>query len=58
MDIKQNSSFIEKELGWSPKHSFDKGIEKTIKWYLNNKNWCDRTLIKSGYEGQRLGKGM
>lgn len=26
-------------LGWRPKHMFDDGIKKTIKWYLNNKQW-------------------
>jgi dTDP-glucose 4,6-dehydratase len=30
---------IEKTLGWKPKHSFDIGLEKTIQWYLENKDW-------------------
>ena len=29
-----NISKIENELGWSPKESFDSGINKTIEWYL------------------------
>ena len=33
-----DSSKIRK-LGWEPKTSFEKGIEKTIKWYLENKSW-------------------
>ena len=33
-------------MGWSPKHNFEKGIEKTIKWYIENKRWIEN--IKSG----------
>ncbi|MBW9221288.1 dTDP-glucose 4,6-dehydratase [Methanothermococcus sp. SCGC AD-155-M21] len=29
------------ELGWKPKYSFDKGIENTVQWYLNNKWWWE-----------------
>lgn len=35
-----------KELGWKPKHSFETGIEETIRWYLDNKYWWTR--IQSG----------
>jgi dTDP-glucose 4,6-dehydratase len=31
-------SKIKTELGWNPKFSFENGIEKTIKWYENNRN--------------------
>ena len=34
------------ELGWRPEHSFETGIQETIKWYLNNKEWWTR--IQSG----------
>jgi len=30
-----DSSKIKKELGWEPKYTFDKGIDKTIDWYIN-----------------------
>lgn len=33
-----DSSKILSELGWKPSLQFEEGIEKTIKWYLNNKN--------------------
>jgi len=36
---------IEKELGWTPKISFDEGIKETIKWYLENESWW-RPLLK------------
>lgn len=32
---------IKEELGWEPETAFEVGIEKTIKWYLDNKNWMD-----------------
>ena len=32
---------IKKELSWEPSLQFEEGIEKTIKWYLENKDWMD-----------------
>lgn len=37
---------IEKDLGWRPKESFETGIRKTIRWYLDNREWIDN--IRSG----------
>ncbi len=34
-----NSKKIMKELGWKPKTTFIKGLEKTIDWYLENKSY-------------------
>ena len=34
-----NSSKIRTNLKWSQKVDFDKGLEKTINWYLTNKSW-------------------
>ena len=34
-----DASKIEKDLNWKPKETFKSGIEKTIDWYLGNKNW-------------------
>lgn len=39
-------SKIKEELGWYPETSFEKGIIKTIKWYLKNKQWMEE--ITSG----------
>jgi len=36
-----DSSKIEKELGWSPKETFETGIRKTIQWYLENSQWVE-----------------
>ena len=37
---------ITTELGWEPETSFEKGMKKTIEWYLDNQNWMND--IKSG----------
>ncbi|MBU4287276.1 MAG: dTDP-glucose 4,6-dehydratase, partial [Proteobacteria bacterium] len=39
-------SKLQRELGWQPDESFESGIRKTIKWYIDNKGWVDR--VKSG----------
>jgi dTDP-glucose 4,6-dehydratase len=43
-----DSSKIMKELGWTPKYQFDGGIEKTIKWYVENESWW-RRIMKGEY---------
>ena len=47
-------SKIKKELNWQPQETFETGIRKTVKWYLENKDWCERVQDRS-YQGQRLG---
>ena len=37
---------MQSELGWSPQHDFQSGIEHTIQWYLGHRDWCDR--VRSG----------
>ncbi|MGR0480295.1 MAG: dTDP-glucose 4,6-dehydratase [Candidatus Electronema sp. V4] len=34
-----DASKIAKELGWRPKMTFEQGIEKTVDWYLHNREW-------------------
>jgi len=36
-----DSSKIERELGWTPKETFETGIRKTIQWYLDNPQWVE-----------------
>ncbi|MCF6301282.1 MAG: dTDP-glucose 4,6-dehydratase [Proteobacteria bacterium] len=49
-----DSSKLQNELGWQPQETFDSGIRKTLRWYLENKQWLKR--VKNGsYQGQRLG---
>ena len=41
-----DSTKLKNELGWEPSLQFEEGIEKTVKWYLENKEWMDN--ITSG----------
>lgn len=50
-----DSTKLQKELGWEPSLQFEEGIEKTVKWYLDNQEWLDN--VTSGdyqkyYENQ------
>ncbi len=36
-----DSSKLKNELGWEPSLQFEEGIEKTVRWYLDNKDWVD-----------------
>jgi dTDP-glucose 4,6-dehydratase len=46
---------ISTELGWQPRHSFDSGLEATVRWYLENLDWCAAVREQGGYAGGRLG---
>lgn len=37
-----DNSLIEKDLAWHPKESFVTGLEKTVRWYLENPEWVER----------------
>lgn len=54
-----DSTKIQTELGWKPKHTFEQAMENTVNWYVNNREWWER--IKSGeymkyYEEQYGGR--
>jgi dTDP-glucose 4,6-dehydratase len=36
-----DSTKLKKELGWEPSLQFEEGIEKTVRWYLDNQEWID-----------------
>ena len=44
---------LETELGWRAHDNFDSGIEKTVRWYLENEWWW--RPLRDRYDGQRLG---
>lgn len=44
---------LETELGWSARENFDSGIEKTVRWYLDNEWWWGP--LRERYAGERLG---
>ena len=37
-----DSTKLHRELGWEPSLQFEEGIEKTVKWYLENQEWLDQ----------------
>jgi len=39
-----DSAKLMADLNWEPEYSFDRAIQDTIKWYLDNKNWWERIL--------------
>jgi dTDP-glucose 4,6-dehydratase len=36
-----DSTKLKNELGWEPSLQFEEGIEKTVKWYLENEEWMN-----------------
>ena len=46
---------IRDELGWEPKEDFESGFRKTVKWYLDNREWTDR-ILSGDYQLERLGQ--
>jgi len=47
---------IRQELGWQPAHHFEAGLAKTVRWYLDNRAWCE--AVHAGrYQRERLGLG-
>ncbi len=45
---------LQRELGWKPEETFATGIRKTVRWYLDHREWVER--VTSGeYRGERLG---
>lgn len=49
-----DASRLERELGWVPTETFDSGLEKTVRWYVENEAWW-RPLREAVYAGERLG---
>ncbi len=54
-----DSTKLQKELGWEPSLQFEEGIEKTVRWYLENQDWLDNitsgeymSYYKEMYEGR------
>lgn len=49
-----DASKIKRDLGWAPAETFESGIRKTIGWYLENSDWCEK-IRAAKYSGERLG---
>jgi dTDP-glucose 4,6-dehydratase len=49
-----DASKIRRELGWQPTETFESGLAKTVRWYLDN-DWWWRPIRDGRYAGERLG---
>ena len=49
-----DASKIGRDLGWKPLETFESGLEKTVHWYLENREWWQRVLDGS-YRLERIG---
>ena len=50
-----DSRKIRRELGWAPRISIDNGLERTVRWYLDHREWCQR--VSEGKARARRGLG-
>jgi dTDP-glucose 4,6-dehydratase len=46
---------IRRELDWSPTHDLAAGMEFTVRWYLDNRDWCEAVQKGGEYRRERLG---
>ena len=51
-----DASKASRELRWTPSETFETGLEKTVRWYLDNRTWWER-ILSGVYRGERLGRG-
>jgi dTDP-glucose 4,6-dehydratase len=49
-----DASKIRRDLGWEPQETFEAGIEKTVRWYLDNRDWW-QDILDRRYATERLG---
>ncbi|MCA9166619.1 MAG: dTDP-glucose 4,6-dehydratase [Planctomycetales bacterium] len=49
-----DSSKLQGELGWRPRHEFESGIRATVEWYLSNDSWI-KAVTDGSYQRERLG---
>jgi len=49
-----DASKMKKELNWSPDETFETGLRKTVKWYIDNTEWWER-ILSNEYKLNRLG---
>ncbi|RXH06470.1 dTDP-glucose 4,6-dehydratase [Bradyrhizobium guangzhouense] len=49
-----DASKLERELGWQAAENFETGIEKTVRWYIDQKPWW-QAIMERGYQTKRVG---
>ncbi len=52
-----NSTKVRQDLGWAPQETFETGIARTVRWYLDNRDWWSK-LRTGAYRGERLGLAL
>jgi dTDP-glucose 4,6-dehydratase len=50
-----DASKVRTELGWLPKHDFQRGMRATVRWYLDHRDWCETIQQRGRYRRERLG---
>jgi dTDP-glucose 4,6-dehydratase len=50
-----DASKIERELGWRAVETFETGLAKTVRWYLDNRAWW-QAILDRGYKADRIGQ--
>lgn len=50
-----DASKMSKKLNWQPQETFETGLRKTIRWYLDNQQWC-KNVQDGSYQRERLGE--
>ena len=51
-----DASKIKKQLNWSPAETFESGVLKTVKWYIDNQDWW-KDILENKYSLERKGLG-
>jgi dTDP-glucose 4,6-dehydratase len=49
-----DASKLERELGWRAQENFETGIEKTVRWYIEERHWW-QAILDRGYQARRVG---
>jgi dTDP-glucose 4,6-dehydratase len=49
-----DASKLERELGWAPTRPLEVGMEETVRWYVDNREWIDG-IRQRGFQSERLG---
>jgi dTDP-glucose 4,6-dehydratase len=48
-------SRVRAEIGWRPQRSLAEGLESTVRWYVDQKDWWEDIFRSGRYGGERLG---
>ena len=52
-----DASKLERELGWIAEENFESGIEKTVRWYIEQRLWW-KAILERGYTADRVGLSL